>query len=75
VALIKDVGQAIHFSANSSSAKAMAQNLAWRKFGPKFGLLGNTIKKVDKVTSEQERLIQTKACAEEAKKSRGSGLG
>ena len=73
--MVKDVGQALYFSADSSSAKAVAQDLAWRKFGPKFGFLGNTITKVDKVMSKQERFIRIKGCAEEARKSRGVGLG
>ena len=72
--MIKDCGQAIHFSANSPSAKALAQDLARRKFGPKFGFLGNTIKRVDKVMSTQERAIQAKIFAEAARKSREAWL-
>ena len=72
--MIKDCGQAIHFSANSPSAKALAQDLARRKFGPKFGFLGNTIKRVGKVMSKQERAIQAKIFAEAARKSREAGL-
>ena len=68
--MIKDCGQSIHFSANSPSAKALAQDLARRKFGPKFGFLGNTIKRVEEVMSKQERAIQAKIYAEAARKSR-----
>lgn len=72
--MIKDVGQALHFSANSPTAKAMALDLARRKFGPKFGFLGNTIKREDKIISKQERAIRTMGFAETARKSREAGL-
>jgi len=53
----KDFGQA---PISNPAAKGMAQDQAQRNFGPKLGFPGNTIKRVDKVMSKQERAIQTK---------------
>jgi len=61
--MIKDCGQDIHYSANCPAARAMAEDLAWRKFGPKFGFLGNTIKQTEKARSKQEESIQSKVSA------------
>lgn len=58
--MIKDVGQALHFSATSPSAKALAEDLAWRKFGPKFGFMDNTIKKTE-TKPKQKGATQSKA--------------
>lgn len=58
--MIKDIGQAIQFSKNSPSAKAMAQDLAWRKFGPRFEFQGNTVKVMKRIIPKQNGGIQGK---------------
>lgn len=67
----KDFGQA---PISNPAVKGMAQDQAQRNFEPKLGFLGNTIKRVDKVMSKQERAIQTKIFAEAARKSREARL-
>ena len=56
--MIKDIGQSLHFTVNNPAAKAMAQDLAWRKFGPKFWLEGNAFKNAEKSCKKRTALLR-----------------